>query len=181
MASRTLKGGERTMEHLRKIAEGMGGGEVSVGFLAGSTYPDGTPVGQVAFWNEFGHGGRFPAPARPFFRTMIRTESGSWPQKMAQLAKATDYDGPRVLALMGEDIKGALQQSINSFSSPALSSTTLRLRAKFGNQPHNITFGDVLEAQQDVADGKPLASGTQAHPLIWTGHLLNSVNYEVRT
>ena len=37
---------------------------------------------------------------------------------MAKLAKATDYDGDRVLALMGEDIKGALQKSINDLQAP---------------------------------------------------------------
>lgn len=181
MATRTLRGGEKIMKHLDRISESMGRGTLAVGFLEGATYPDGTSVASVAFWNEFGHGGNFPSPPRPFFRNMIRKEAGTWVQKLARLAKATDFNGPVALGLMGEDIKGALQESINSFSAPALSPTTLRLREVFGNQPHNITLMDVLQAQRDVQEGKTIASGTQAHPLIWTGHLLNSVNYEVKT
>jgi hypothetical protein len=44
---------------------------------------------------------------------------------MAALAKASDYDGDKVLALMGEDIKGTLQQSINNFQSPPLAPSTI--------------------------------------------------------
>jgi hypothetical protein len=115
------------MKALGDIAKRMGGGEVSVGFMAGATYPEGTPVAAVAFWNEYG----VPShnqPPRPFFRQMIAAESPTWPGKMAKLAKATDYDGDKVLALMGEDIKGALQQSINEFQSPPLAPSTIEAK-----------------------------------------------------
>lgn len=179
MTARNLKVSENVNKILREIAKSMGGGSVQVGFLEGATYPDGTPVAAVAFWNEFGHEGPFPAPPRPFFRTMISEESPSWPGKMAQLVKATNYNGPKVLAIMGEDIGGALKASITNLTEPALSPTTLALRAKFGNNPDQITFSDVLQAQKDVAAGKPGATGTQAKPLVWTGHMLNSVGYQV--
>ena len=87
-------------------------------------------------------------PARPFFRGMIAKESPTWPDKMAKLAEATDYDGNKVLAMMGEDIKGALQQSINDLETPPLAQSTI--------------------------DAKGFAK-----PLIDTGHMLNSVAYEV--
>ena len=122
MPDKVLSGGEGVAKALEAIAKRMGGGEVQVGFMAGATYPDGTPVAAVAFWNEFGAAG---APARPFFRQMIAAESPAWPKKMAALAKATDYDGDKVLALMGEDIKGALQQSINDFQTPGLAPSTI--------------------------------------------------------
>lgn len=120
----TLKGSDKVMAALEAIAKRMGGGNVEVGFMAGATYPDGTPVAAVAFWNEYGNPEQ-NRPPRPFFRLMIAKESQTWPKKMAALAKATDYDGPRVLALMGEDIKGALQQSINDLTEPALSPVTV--------------------------------------------------------
>ncbi len=144
----TLSGGDALQKKLAEIAEKMGGGEVSVGFMEGATYPDGTPVAAVAFWNEFG----VPAnnqPPRPFFRGMIAKESGEWAGKMGALAKATDYDGQKVLAMMGEDIKGALQQSINDLVSPPLAQRTI--------------------------DAKGFDK-----PLIDTGHMLNSVAYEVK-
>lgn len=158
----------------------MGNGHVDVGWLEGATYPDGTPVASVMFWNEYGHGGPFPSPPRPAFRAMIAKEKPTWGPKIAKLAKADAYDGPTILKLMGEDMQGALMQSINDFSTPALSPTTLVLRKHFGNSPENITFADVLSAQKAVAAGEAGATGTQAHPLIWTGHALNSTGYEVK-
>lgn len=121
MTDQVLSGGDKLMKKLEEIVEKMGGGAVSVGFLEGATYPDGTPVAAVAFWNEYGKPGQ---PPRPFFRQMIAKEAPTWPGKMAALAKATDYDGDRVLGLMGEDIQGALKQSINEFQSPGLAEST---------------------------------------------------------
>ena len=122
MADHILKGADGVAKALEDIAKRMGGGEVAVGFIQGSTYPDGTPVAAVAYWNEFGKEGQ---PPRPFFRQMIAAESPTWAGKMAKLAKVTDYDGKKVLALMGEDIKGALQQSINDFATPGLAPSTI--------------------------------------------------------
>ena len=181
MVDHVLHGADGVSKALEEIARKMGGGEVAVGFMEGATYPDGTPVAAVAFWNEYGHGGHFPAPPRPFFRNMITKESPTWPKKMAALAKATNYDGPKVLALMGEDIKGALQQSITDFVDVELSKTTLMLRSIYGNNPHEIRARDVLAAQELVAEGQSGATGTQAKPLIWTGHMLNSITYEVES
>ena len=155
MPDKVLSVADGVMKALEDIARKMGGGEVSVGFMAGATYPDGTPVAAVAFWNEFGKGvqseeGNYFQMPRPFFRQMIAKESPTWPGKMAKLAKATDYDGDKVLALMGEDIKGALQQSINEFQSPPLAPSTIEAKGF-------------------------------AKPLIDTSHMLNSVSYEVKT
>jgi len=179
MATHTLSGSDAVMKALEDIAKKMGGGTVSVGFMENAKYSDGTPVAGVAFWNEFGHDGPFPSPPRPFFRTMIAKESPGWPAKMAALAKATDLNGSKVLALMGEDISGALVESIDNVTAPELSKTTLRLREVFGNSPEKIKFSDVLQAQRDVAAGAKIATGTHAKPLTWTGHMKNSITYKV--
>ena len=125
MADHVLHGADGVSKALEEIARKMGGGEVAVGFMEGATYPDGTPVAAVAFWNEYGGPGRQP---RPFFRQMIAKESPTWAPKMAKLAKAAGYDGDKVLALMGEDIKGALQQSINDFTTPGLAPSTIEAK-----------------------------------------------------
>lgn len=143
-----LGGGDALMTKLREIADSMGGGSVSVGFLDGATYPDGTPVAAVAFWNEFGNSEQ---PARPFFRNMIAEESPTWPKKMGKLAVATGYDGPRVLALMGEDLKGALQQSITSLDSPPLAASTIA--AKGFAKPLIETSHMLNSIGYEVADG----------------------------
>ena len=175
----TLSGGEALNRKLAEIAASMGGGSVSVGFMDNATYPDGTLVAAVAFWNEYGHGGKFPAPPRPFFRNMIAKESPTWALKMGKLAKVTNYNGPQVLGLMGEDIKGALHQSIIDTVAPALSQTTLMLREVYGNSPSSIRARDVLAAQDLVKEGFTGATGSHAKPLVWTGHMLNSITYKV--
>jgi hypothetical protein len=113
---------DRVTKHLRALAAKMGGGVVQVGFLEGATYPDGTPVAAVAFWNEYGASGQ----PRPFFRGMIAKESPKWGTKLKGALAATGNDGAKALALMGEDIQGALIQSINDFTSPALAASTIK-------------------------------------------------------
>lgn len=120
---RTVSVSENVNRVLKNIAEKMGGGKVQIGFLEGAKYPDGTPVAAVAFWNEFG---QERVPPRPFFRRMIAKESPGWPQKMADATKKTNFDGPRVLAVMGKDIEGALKESIVTLTDPPLAPSTIK-------------------------------------------------------
>lgn len=175
-----LVGGEKLAHVLKQIGDAASG-SVSVGFLDGATYPEtGTPVAQVAFWNEFGHGGKFPSPPRPFFRNMIAEKSSGWGVRLGKALAHYNFDGHQALDAMGELISGELAESITKTNEPPLSPVTLALRAKFGNNPHEIRARDVLAAQQAVQDGTAsIASGTQAKPLVWTGHLLASIDHEV--
>lgn len=170
--------GDRVAKKIADRVKKMSG-HVDVGFMEDATYPDGTPVAAVAFWNNYGHGGQFPAPPRPFFSDMITKEKPTWGKKMVAASKVDGMDGPKILKAMGEDIQGALIQSIRDTNTPALSPTTLMLRKMFGNQPEKIKRGDVLEAQRRVAAGEQGATGTQAKPLDWTGHMINSTTYRV--
>ncbi len=122
MATKALRGSDKVMKALDDIARRMNAGTLSVGFMEGATYPDGLSVPTVAFWNEFG---TIRSPPRPFFRQMIAKESPKWPKKMAKAAEITNFDGAKVLALMGEDIKGALQHSINTFTVPGNAPSTI--------------------------------------------------------
>lgn len=159
---------------LLEIAQKFGNGHVDIGFMD-------SQEAVHAYWAEFGHKGRFPAPPRPFFRGMIAKESPAWPGDITQALRAAGGDGARALALMGEEVQGQLMQSINDFTTPALSPTTLRLRKVFGNSPEKIRARDVVQAQRDVKAGKPLASGTQAKPLQWTGQMIQHVTYRVKS
>lgn len=98
-------------------------GHVDVGFMEDATYPDGTPVAAVAFWNNYGTS---TSPAAPFFSNMIEEQKPTWGEKVAKLVKATDGDGEKVLALMGEDIQGALIQSIVDTKDPSNAPSTIR-------------------------------------------------------
>jgi hypothetical protein len=121
----TLSGGDKLEKTLADIARGMGGGSVEVGFLAGATYPDGTKVAQVAFWNEFG---TTIAPPRPFFRTTISRESPGWGVLMAKAAKHYDYDAPTVLKFMGTKIAEQVTDSILGWQNPRNADSTIAIK-----------------------------------------------------
>lgn len=122
----TLKGGTALDKRLKEIAERLGTSHtLRVGFMADATYPDGTSVAMVAAIQDFGA----PAqgiPPRPFFRNMVAEKSPTWGTGLATVLKASNYDAERSLGLMGEAIKGELQESILQTSAPPLSPKTVK-------------------------------------------------------
>ena len=163
---------------LEALAKKVGaGGIVSVGFLENATYPEGTPVAQVAFWQEFGTT-RFQA--RPFFRPMIAAKSPGWGAAMAKVFKSTNKDTRQTLELMGTGIKDQLTSSIVNTPQPPLSEITLMLRKMKDDDPQLVVTGrTVAEAAARVARGERGASGTRAKPLIDTGLLQRVPDYVV--
>lgn len=145
----SFSGGDALERKLAEMAEKLGEGKVlRVGFLENATYPDGQQVAMVAAANEFGN----PAnnqPPRPFFRNMIADKKDNWPDDIGRIAQATGFDGEQTLGLVGEHIKGQLQQSIRELMEPPLSPVTIEKKG----------FDK---------------------PLIDTGHMLNSVDYDIR-
>jgi hypothetical protein len=173
----TLKGGDKLEAALRAIAQKVSKpGTLRVGFLEGASYPDGTPVALVAFWNEFG---TKKSPTRPAFRNMIAAKSDEWAPAIGHLLPQNNYDVRTTLEIVGEAIKGQLQQSIVDTTDPPLSPVTLMLRKMFGNHPEEITGKDVGEAARRVAEGESYG-GVSTKPLDWTGHMKNSVGSEVK-
>jgi hypothetical protein len=62
MVAKAFSGGSALEAKLREIAERVGkANTVHVGFLEGSTYPDGTAVAQIAAINEYGGTATVPA------------------------------------------------------------------------------------------------------------------------
>lgn len=143
-----ISGGEQLESRLQELAEKVGNpGTLRVGFLERSTYPDGTPVALVAAVHNFGAPSR-GIPPRPFFSNTVAAGKKKWGDALVTLLKENDYDAKRSLALMGEGIKGEIQNAINNGSYTPLKPATVR-RKGFDK------------------------------PLIDTGHMLNSVDYEV--
>jgi hypothetical protein len=133
---------------LKEIAE-RNLASVEVGFLEEATYPDGTPVAAVAYWNEYGSSG----PPRPFFRQMIEKEKATWGPKLAAAYKHTDGDGEKALRIVGDNIQGALIQSINDLTSPPLAPSTIA--AKGFDKPLIDTSHMVNSTGVRVVKGKP--------------------------
>lgn len=146
----SISGGAKLEKALAEISRRVDKATaVRVGFLEGATYPDeyGTPVATVAAVQNFGAPSR-GIPPRPFFSNMIRDKSPGWGPSLGRILKANNYDADTALDLMGEGIKGQLQQSIVDTNEPPLAESTIA------------------------------AKGFEK-PLIDTGHMFNSVDYEV--
>lgn len=175
----SIKGGDKLAAKLAEIARLFSNASsVRIGFLEKATYPNGTPVAMVAAIQEFG-APKAKIPPRPFFRNMIAAKKGEWGPAIAALLKSNGYDALRTLQLTGEAVAGQLRESIIATNAPPLSPITLMLRKMFGNSPELIRGRDVGEAARRVAAGESVG-GVSTKPLVWTGHLLNSVSYEVK-
>lgn len=172
--SRTLSGGKELERRLAEIAAKVArGGTLRVGFLEGATYPDGTPVAMVAAVNNYGSPAK-GIPARPFFSEFIRKNAPQWGEKLARVLEQNGWDVNKALNLMGAGMVGQLQQEIVNTNTPANSATTNLLKQRFPTGGY--TFDDLLQAWGDVAAGETAPAGK---PLVWTGQMLNSVDYEV--
>lgn len=175
----TMSGGANFRAVLTKMAAKLTKpGTVRIGFLEGSTEPDGTSIPMIAAIQEFG-APRAHIPPRPFFRTMIQSKSPDWPAAIATNLQATKYDIPLTLARMGNGISGQLRESIIDLYSPPLSPVTVMLRGmKSNDQSLVVTRKTVEEARARVAAGLT-NYGASTKPLIDQGNLLNAVDYEV--
>lgn len=114
---------DEVMDALDKAASSFENLQLKVGFLEGSTYPDGTPVPMVAATNEFGN----PAnnqPPRPFFRNAIANHESEWQEATAKLIE-NGGEVRDVLSLLGEIIVDDIKESIRTLDSPPLSPVTI--------------------------------------------------------
>jgi hypothetical protein len=181
MATVTAKlvGGQRMQRHFKKVLAQLDGAkELRIGFLENAKYPDGTPVAQVAFWQEFGSS-RFPA--RSFFRPMIAKESGTWGPLLARVLRKVGYDVEKAMHRLGGYIASQLTESIVTTPQPPLSEVTLMLRKMKDNDPQLVvTVQTVAEAAARVARGEKGATGTRAKPLIDSGWMQRNTGYELR-
>ena len=97
---------------------------VRVGVLENATYPDGTPVAMVAFWNEYG---TKTSPVRAFFRATVSDQKKNWVLSVQNLMKMHD-DPKKVMGLIGEHMRGQIVQSINTWTDPPNAPYTVRMK-----------------------------------------------------
>jgi hypothetical protein len=134
-------GGKKLSLALKSIEQKIvNAGVLRMGFLEGSKDPTGMSNAQKAFWNEFG---TVRIPARPFFRTMISRESKSWGDKLGKAVKATNYDGQKALALLGQSMRDDLENSIAQWATPPNAPRTI---ARKGFDKPLVDKGDMQRA-----------------------------------
>ena len=96
---------------------------LQVGYPEGATYPDGTPLGLVAAVNNYGAPAR-GIPPRPFFTDTIAAGESRWPDEIAAIAKAADYDPRLTLARFGENVANQIRAAIQGWTDPPNAATT---------------------------------------------------------
>lgn len=112
---------------------------VRVGVLENATYPDGTPVAMVAFWNEYG---TKTSPVRAFFRTTVSDQKKNWVLSVQNLMKMHD-DPKKVMGLIGEHMRGQIVQSINTWTDPPNAPYTV---ARKGFQKPLVWSGQMMRS-----------------------------------
>ena len=121
---------------------------VRVGVLENATYPDGTPVAMVAFWNEYG---TKRIPPRPFFRTTVSEQKKNWVLSVQNLMKIHN-DPKRVMGLIGVHMQEQIVQSINTWSDPPNSAYTI---AKKGFDKPLVERGIMMRSiKSEVGEGE---------------------------
>lgn len=65
-------------------------------------------------------------PPRPFMRNTINENSGDWVEQIANLLQANNYDAEKVMNMMGHEIVGQVQASIDKFVDPPNAPSTIR-------------------------------------------------------
>lgn len=120
----TIRGGKKFESAIADLARRIAKtGTLKVGFFEEATYPDGKSVAMIAALNNFGTS---RAPPRPFFTNMVHDKSPEWAPALANLLEANNMDAVRALNILGDGIKGQLQQSINDLVSPPLAESTIK-------------------------------------------------------
>lgn len=121
-----LSGGQKLEDYLANLSKKYStASSVSIGFLSGSSYPDGTPVAMVAAIQNWGAPSR-GIPPRPFFTNMIAAKSPEWGPALAKNLAITGGDAEKALGRVGLGIKGQLQTSIIETNSPPLAASTIK-------------------------------------------------------
>ena len=117
-----VTGGNRFRQQLDAARAARGVKSIEVGFYASARYPDGTPVTNVAAWNEFGtkrKDGSVFIPERPFFRHAIVFASSKVEDLIRQRTDTAEMVVDRALAEdIGITVQNEIRDSITRIKDP---------------------------------------------------------------
>lgn len=185
----SIKGGDRARDFLAKLKEQVGrGGKVRVGFLEGSTYPDGTPVPMVAATQEFGGSIEVPEHTQDlYFKQGKNGEVGNRfvPAGKANFAQSVTVPAHTITIPSRPFFRTMLTEDGPTWgpkSGKVLKAADFNVDVALNRMGEYIK-GKLQGSIRELVD-PPLAPSTIrakgfAKPLIDTGHMLNSVDFEV--
>lgn len=147
-------------DFLSNVASQLNSKQLKVGFIDGTTYPDGASVAMVAATNEYGRPEN-NQPPRPFFRNAIAEHESEWTDAIARGIRA-GYPVDQVLDVVGAQIQGDVHESIAQLMTPSLAAATIAARKGKGNNSTKplvdtkVMIGDV---NYEVGEIEPSTSG----------------------
>ncbi|MXV35743.1 MULTISPECIES: hypothetical protein [unclassified Saccharibacter] len=160
--SSSIKGGAKMAAHLKTFQENLGKKKtVKVGFFENATYPDGTSVPMVAATQEFGSPVQ-NIPARPFMRPAFEENHEQWGKAISGVLKTSNGSMEGALKAAGGAAAEDIRKAIQAVHEPGLAVSTIKARLRDWEET------GAFEKDADLQK-----------PLIRTGHMLNSVSYQV--
>lgn len=96
--------------------------KLKVGIFESAKYDDGTPVAQVAFWQEFGTA---KIPMRPFIRNAIAKNTQKWGDSVKTALISTN-DSEKSLKMLGEIMRGDIVLSLTNLNTPPNAPATIK-------------------------------------------------------
>lgn len=147
-------GNSKLIAKLKKIGNGGKKTKLTAGFYKDAKYEDGTPVAQVAAWNNFGtiEKGGF-TPPRPFFNDAIDQNMDKWAENYGKALKKTDYDVERSAKLVGEQMRSDIIDSINDWTEPPNAPETIKEKGR--NAPLKDTYHMMRSVGYQYDDESP--------------------------
>lgn len=184
-----FSGGEAVKQKLLEIAKRLGKADLlKVGFLEGATYPDGTNVAMVAATQEFG--GEIEIPERTQEIYFNQKKNGEVGKKFVKKDKANFSQTVTIPAHTVVIPPRPFFRKMVWAQSPgwgALASRAL-IDSDYNVDEAMAKVGEIIKGQlqnsiRQLTD-PPLKQSTieqkgSDKPLIETGHMLNTVDYEV--
>lgn len=192
MVTKTFSGGEALEAKLREIADKVGKAKtVNVGFMAGATYPDGTPVAYIAYVNEYGGTAKVPEHDVTVNRSIKADGTFNQNGRFVRAEKANFSTVHKVEAYTVKTparpfFRGMIQKNKGDWPADLgkiIKATNYDSTAALGLLGKHISE-QLQESIRDFASPSN-ADSTVANkgfdkPLIETSHMLNSVDSEIQ-
>ena len=146
-----------------------------VGWFDTAKYPDGTPVAQVAYWQENGVASR-SIPPRPVWGPSVKKYAQRWKDIATMGANRIlngQMTGKDAMTMLGEAAQGDIIIAYSEITSPPLSRLTLAIRKYKQMNPGAKIGGRIFGMlARMLADGKIDISGVSDKPLNDTGYMI---------
>lgn len=132
----TVSGGDKWEAYVLGMTKPV---TIDVGFMGDATDDRGTPVAQIAAWNEYGGANRVP---RPFMQETFNEHSDEWGPLMATELRH-GADTTQAANIVGTEVKNEIEDAIREFTDPELRPYTI---AKKGFDKPLIDTGRMLNS-----------------------------------